>query len=184
MTRSSEASGLDAFNRAPLGEITPRLLSCLAVPRWADEVAAGRPYADPRTLRERAGASARAMTVAELDTALARHPRIGERARAGEHDAEFSRREQSGLGPADAEVAARLAAGNHAYEDRFDRVFLIRAAGRSAEQILAELERRLVNDEVAERAEVVAQLGEIALLRLDQVITALATTEKGGTWQP
>ena len=51
-----------------------------------------------------------------------------------------------------------------------DRVFLIRAAGRTGPQILAELERRLDNDDEAERAETVRQLREIALLRLDRLV--------------
>ena len=48
------------------------------------------------------------------------------------HQAELSRREQASIDSTDADVATRLAAGNRAYEQRFDRVFLIRAAGRSA----------------------------------------------------
>ena len=102
----------------------------------------------------------------ELEAALARHPRIGERAGAG-HDAAHSAREQSGVDRADAEVLQRLADGNRAYEERFDRVFLIRAAGRDSREILAELERRLGNDDDTERAETVDQLGQIALLRLE-----------------
>ena len=66
--------------------------------------------------------------------------------------------------------AAELAAGNVAYEQRFDRVFLIRAAGRSADEILAELERRLENDDAAERDETVRQLREIAVLRLESEV--------------
>ena len=70
----------------------------------------------------------------------------------------------------DAAVIAALADGNQQYEKRFDRVFLIRAAGRSSAEILAELRRRLDNDDEAERAETVTQLREIALLRLKDVI--------------
>ena len=62
---------------------------------------------------------------------------------ADEHEGSFSRAEQSGVGSDDADLADRLRNGNRDYEKRFDRVFLIRAAGRSGEQILAELERRL-----------------------------------------
>jgi 2-oxo-4-hydroxy-4-carboxy-5-ureidoimidazoline decarboxylase len=57
-----------------------------------------------------------------------------------------------------------------AYEERFERVFLIRASGRTGPQILAELDRRLGNDPATERAETVSQLREIALLRLEQVL--------------
>ena len=70
----------------------------------------------------------------------------------------------------DAAVMAALAEGNREYEQRFDRVFLIRAAGRSASEVLAELRRRLGNDDETERAETVAALREIALLRLKDVV--------------
>ena len=140
------------------------LLACLSVPRWADEVLAAQPYADRQALLDAADAAARELTDAELDQALAGHPRIGERGGAQ------STREQSGVDPSVGDTAARLAAGNAAYERRFDRVFLIRAAGRDAEQILAELDRRLRNDDASERAETVDNLREIALLRLEQAL--------------
>lgn len=157
---------VDGFNALPEAEATRRLLTCLAVPRWATEVAAGRPYADLSALTAAAGAAAAQLSDDELAAALDRHPRIGERAGAG-HDVEFSRREQAGV---DTDDATALADGNAEYEKRFDRVFLIRAAGRSSAEILAELRRRLTNDDETERAETVAQLREIALLRLTTVL--------------
>jgi 2-oxo-4-hydroxy-4-carboxy-5-ureidoimidazoline decarboxylase len=157
---------VDGFNALPEAEATRRLLSCLGVTRWAAEVADGRPYADLADLTARASAAAAELSDEELDQALAGHPRIGERAGAG-HEVEFSRREQSGVDEAD---AAALTDANRAYEQRFDRVFLIRAAGRGSAEILAELRRRLSNDDETERAETVAQLREIALLRLKDVI--------------
>jgi len=68
-------------------------------------------------------------------------------------------------------VAERLAEGNRAYEEKFGHVFLIRAAGRDATEILSELERRLSNDEGTERAETLGALRQIALLRLEQVVS-------------
>jgi 2-oxo-4-hydroxy-4-carboxy-5-ureidoimidazoline decarboxylase len=49
-------------------------------------------------------------------------------------------------------------------------VFLIRAAGRGPDEILAELTRRLDNDPAAERAETTAQLAEITRLRVQQLV--------------
>jgi len=158
---------IDAFNALPDHEIRARLGTCLDVPRWIDAVAAGRPYDDSDALLAQAEAAA-TLDDHELTRALAKHPRIGERASAG-HDAAFSSKEQAGVDRSDADVAERLADGNRAYEQRFDRVFLIRAAGRDATEILAELERRLVNDDEEERAETEQQMREIALLRLQQV---------------
>ena len=50
---------------------------------------------------------------------------------------------------------------NEEYERRFGHVFLIRAAGRSAEEMVTELDRRLGNDPTRERAEVTEQLAQI-----------------------
>jgi 2-oxo-4-hydroxy-4-carboxy-5-ureidoimidazoline decarboxylase len=161
-------SGLDAFNALPGEEARARLTRCLDVPRWVDTVLEGRPYADRDALLAVAGNAAE-LTDDELEAALAQHPRIGERAGAG-HDAAFSSREQAGVDRDDADVTARLAEGNRAYEARFDRVFLIRAAGRDSHEILSELERRLGNDDAAERAETAEQLRQIALLRLQEVV--------------
>ena len=137
------------------------LLGCLSVPRWADDVVAGQPYVDGQALLDTADEAARELTDEELDQALSGHPRIGERGGAQ------SQQEQSGVDPTAGDTAARLEAGNAAYEQRFERVFLIRAAGRDAEEILAELDRRLQNDDATERAETVDNLRQIALLRLE-----------------
>ena len=75
------------------------------------------------------------------------------------------------MADAAASDADAIAAGNTAYEQRFGRVFLIRAAGRTPEQILAELRRRLQGDEASEAAEALGQLAEIALLRLRSSVT-------------
>ena len=72
---------------------------------------------------------------------------------------------------ADAAVRAALLEGNRAYEERFDHVFLIRAAGRSPGEMLAELRRRLANDAETERAEVIEQLAQITALRLEELLT-------------
>ena len=160
---------VSAFNSLSADEARGLLRTCLDVPRWVDDVEGGRPYAGWSALRAAAEQSATGLTEAELEAALARHPRIGERADAN-HDAEHSEREQAGVDPADRDTASRLAAGNAAYEERFDRVFLIRAAGRSAAEILAELDRRLDNDDHTERDETIQQLGEIAVLRLESTV--------------
>jgi 2-oxo-4-hydroxy-4-carboxy-5-ureidoimidazoline decarboxylase len=142
-----------------------QLLACLSVPRWADDVLAGQPYADRLALLARADEAARSLSDSELDQALAAHPRIGERG--GAQMSDQSQREQAGVDSSQGDTATRLAAGNAAYEQRFGRVFLIRAAGRGAEEILAELDRRLGNDDETERAETVDNLRQIALLRLE-----------------
>ncbi|PVE98406.1 2-oxo-4-hydroxy-4-carboxy-5-ureidoimidazoline decarboxylase [Microbacterium sp. TPD7012] len=135
----------------------------LDIPRWYDTLIAGRPYASIAELTDAAAQVAAPLTAAEIDGALAHHPRIGERAQGESAEAALARKEQSGV---DAAAAAALADGNRAYEETFDRVFLVRAAGRSADDILALLQERLGNTAEQELAVIDQQLREIAALRL------------------
>ncbi len=160
-----KSDGATRFNELTEADAQAELHSCLAVPRWIDEMVAGRPYASAADAITLGGARARTMTPAEVELALARHPRIGERASA-QHDAAFSAREQSGMAQAGEDVAAAIRVGNVAYENKFGRVFLIRAAGREPAEMLVELQRRLASDDGAELSEVIEQLAQIAEGRL------------------
>lgn len=145
------------------------LESCLAVPSWVAELLAGRPYRNTADLLTQGRLSAWTLSADQVQSALSRHPRIGEAARGG-HDAEFTEQEQSGFDREDSELVAAMSRGNVDYESRFGRVFLIRAAGRTADEILSELRRRLANTSEVEFSEVVRELGEIAVLRLGQLV--------------
>ena len=163
--------GLAAFNVADEQQARQQLLTCLDAPGWADRVLAGRPYADLGELAAGMGAAAATLDDADLEQALARHPRIGERADAAKHDADHSTREQSGVDASDAELARRLADGNRAYEERFGRVFIVRAAGRTGPEILDHLRQRLDNDDDTERAMTIDQLTQIAVLRMKEALS-------------
>ena len=158
---------VDEFNALPADDARALVAGWLGVRRWVDEVVAGRPYSDTDALRRQAHDSALDLTDHELASALSRHPRIGERPSSNGAEARHSRSEQAGVKAADAE---RLRAANLTYEQRFGHVFLVRAAGRTSADILAELRRRLYNDEETEREETVTALRDIALLRMDEVV--------------
>jgi 2-oxo-4-hydroxy-4-carboxy-5-ureidoimidazoline decarboxylase len=163
---------LDDFNDEPADRAVQALRACNAAPRFAAEVAAGRPFRDVETLVSRAEEVARALPWDDVAIALAAHPRIGDRVEGTSAEAESSRREQASVGGADEATRQALLDGNRRYEERFDHVFLIRASGRSPEEMLAELERRLANDEDAERAEVTEQLAQITALRVKALVGA------------
>lgn len=154
---------LEEFNSSTRDAAVDVVKPALDIPRWYDGIVDGRPYATVAELSDAAMRVAAPLTPAELDAAIAHHPRIGERAAGHSAEAALARAEQAGV---DATAADALAAGNRAYEERFDRVFLVRAAGRSAEDILALLQQRLGNSPEQELAVVDQQLREIAALRL------------------
>jgi 2-oxo-4-hydroxy-4-carboxy-5-ureidoimidazoline decarboxylase len=156
---------LEEFNALEREAAMDVLRPSLDVDRWLAEVVDGRPYGSLGDLETAARKAADPLTPEEVEGALAHHPRIGERAAGSSAEAAFSRSEQAALQTSD-DVLARLEEGNRAYEKRFGRVFLIRAAGRSSEEILAALEARLANEPDTEERLVADQLREIALLRL------------------
>jgi 2-oxo-4-hydroxy-4-carboxy-5-ureidoimidazoline decarboxylase len=163
---------LDRFNEAPDPEVTQALAACCDVPTWVDAVRAQRPNVDTEQLLDVADTSARTFTRADVDRALAQHPRIGERAAGAGTEAAWSRQEQAAARTEDDAVQRELLAGNRAYEERFGRVFLICATGLSAGQILAALHERLRHDEDTEAAVVADELRKIALLRLRKLVEA------------
>jgi 2-oxo-4-hydroxy-4-carboxy-5-ureidoimidazoline decarboxylase len=162
---------LAEFNAAGSAAAQATLRPCIDVSRWVEAVAAARPFASRDQLLEFAAQAANPFTPAEVDAAMAHHPRIGERPTAASTEASMSRSEQAGVDPADAAAAEALARGNREYEEKFGRVFLIRAAGRTAPEILQALNQRLGNSPQEEDTIVAQQLREIALLRLEGLIS-------------
>jgi 2-oxo-4-hydroxy-4-carboxy-5-ureidoimidazoline decarboxylase len=162
---------LQDFNTVDAAEAAALVRVWADIPSFVDGIVASRPYASVDEVAARASQLAAAWNETDLDAALAHHPRIGEKPTASGAEGDASRREQASMASADDDVTARIAAGNAEYERRFGRVFLIRAAGRAPEEMLAELERRLANDPSDEWREAAAQLGEIAVLRLRGAVT-------------
>ena len=158
---------LAEFNRLDAAAAAEFIRPCADVERWIDAVVSRRPYSNVEECLSAARDAGADWTEEEIEGALGHHPRIGEQAAGGSREAELSRAEQSGVDAHDEEVHAALARGNRDYEARFGRIFLIRAAGRSSREILAELERRLSNSPEDEQVEAAEQLREIALLRLE-----------------
>jgi 2-oxo-4-hydroxy-4-carboxy-5-ureidoimidazoline decarboxylase len=157
---------IDELDALPADEAALALRACADVDGWVDDLVGHRPYGDVELLCARAVERAAGWTDADVEQALAGHPRIGERGDA------TSSREQAGMSEADDALRARMRAGNAAYEERFGRIYLVRAAGRSAEELLAILEQRLGNDPATEARETKRQLAEIAVLRLRGMVSA------------
>ena len=165
--------GIAVFNSLPAERARAELLTCGAVPAWAEAVAAGRPYPSRAALLSAADTAARSLTWEQVCQGLAAHPRIGERAQGDSREAAWSRQEQSGAAGADATGRVALVDANRKYEAKFGHVFLIFASGRDETEILAEARRRLGNDVATERIVVAEELRKIALLRLGRLIDGL-----------
>ena len=162
-------STLAEFNQAPVETLRPRLLSLTAAEEWADGLLAARPYDDLDAVLATSDAILAKLDEAQIDSALAGHPRIGERAEGlDEESAARSAKEQSSMSDADTSVQEAITQGNVEYEERFGRIYLVAAAGRSADELVALLRQRLGNDPVTELEVVRGELARISRIRLTQ----------------
>lgn len=141
-------------------------LRCVAVDRWARELAGSRPFPDVDGLLARADEVSAGLTAAELRRALDDHPRIGARTATGS----MSAAEQSAVDSVT--LADRLLAANLAYEERFGHIYLVCASGRDGADLLADCAARMANDPATELGVVRRELGRIARLRLERMIGA------------
>ncbi len=147
-----------------------QLRACCAADAWLSRMTLALPFASAKEALDLSDDVVLGLDDAALDQALGAHARIGERRLGSTTEDRWSRTEQAGALAVDTDVQDRLVEGNRRYEERFGHVFLIRAAGRSAEEMLTALEERLGHDEVTERDVVRRELAEIVRLRLLKVV--------------
>nr|WP_156935745.1 2-oxo-4-hydroxy-4-carboxy-5-ureidoimidazoline decarboxylase [Alkanindiges illinoisensis] len=162
------------FNQCTDEAATKVLQSCAHMPSWIRALVQQRPYTTVEQLYEQAKQQAGDWQWIEVEQALAQHPRIGQKQAAAvlsEEEQQFSANEQRDVQTSQHMEQALLQA-NQDYEQQFGHIFLIRAAGRTGEDILSELQRRLNNTVIQEQQEVIQQLAEIAVLRLQQGVIA------------
>ena len=161
---------LNQLNALPAPEAKALLLACCGSVRWAEEVAAARPFANVQALMERADDVWRSCTPEDWEEAFAQHPRIGERAAGGSALArDWSAGEQRAATGTDARTRDALVAANAEYERRFGRLYIVCATGLRAEEILANLEARLNNDPEWERRIAAEEQRKIMRLRLEKL---------------
>ena len=160
---------LASFNRLSRGEAERRLLACCGSRAWASAVAAGMPYASVPALMETADAESARLKASDWLEAFEAHPRIGEM---GGRSPASSNLEQKGVMSAREETLAVLAEGNRLYEERFGHVFLISAAGRSAEDVVAALRQRIENDPATELQVAAEEQRKITRIRLKSMLSS------------
>jgi 2-oxo-4-hydroxy-4-carboxy-5-ureidoimidazoline decarboxylase len=143
------------------------ILPCNGSLSWAEQLTALRPFATPFDLTCTADIIWRALPADAQQQDFNSHPRIGEQhaKSATAESLALSATEQSAAQLTN-DTAAALASANRTYEEKFNRIFIICATGKSAEEILTILHHRLLNDPATELREAAEQQRQITQLRL------------------
>ena len=142
-------------------------MRCCGSPRWAERLAARQPFAGPDDLFKQAEEVWWSLEPAQWLEAFSAHPRIGDKRAAGER---WAAQEQSGAASASAATLEALAAGNAEYERRYGHVFIVCATGKSAEEMLAILRKRLSNGPEDELRAAAGEQAKITRIRLEKLL--------------
>ena len=160
---------LARWNFLPIATAVNEILPCCGSRAWADGMVARRPLTDEATLLAASDEIWRSLPESDWQEAFSSHPRIGESRApkaAAPQSAAWSEQEQSNVADASDSAKIALAAANQVYERRFNRIFIVCATGKSPEEILKILHRRLENDDATELQEAAEQQRQITQIRL------------------
>lgn len=154
----------DHLNGLADADLRAALSRCCAAKRWVSKMVAERPFANDAVVFVSAQYIWRHLTKDDWVEAFAAHPRIGEKTKE-----QWAQAEQAGVATASPATLKALADGNKAYETKFGHVFLICAAGLSADSMLAELKKRTPNDPAKEMEIAAGEQAKITKLRLEKL---------------
>ncbi|MCU1243105.1 MAG: decarboxylase [Candidatus Acidoferrum typicum] len=160
---------LSRWNLLSVDQAAKEILPCCGSRAWASSMVSSRPVQDVATLLATSDRIWRELSAANWLEAFRSHPRIGETRGprgASVQSRHWSAQEQSHATESDDALRQALAEANREYEQRFHRLFIICAMGKSADEILANLRQRLNNDEATELQEAAEQQRQIAQIRL------------------
>jgi 2-oxo-4-hydroxy-4-carboxy-5-ureidoimidazoline decarboxylase len=158
------------WNSLDAAEAAREALPCCGSHAWAVALASKRPIADEASLVEASTAIWRGLPEQAWHEAFDSHPRIGQNhavSHATPESLQWSAKEQQNVSADDAAKLA-LAEANRRYEQKFGRIFIVCATGKTSAEILALLEARLQNDDATELRVAAEQQRQITQRRLNK----------------
>jgi 2-oxo-4-hydroxy-4-carboxy-5-ureidoimidazoline decarboxylase len=160
---------LARWNKLPQEDAAREICPCGGSRTWAASMALKRPMREEAALLAAANEIWRGVSEADWLEAFQSHPRIGESSAEKTLEAKssaWSAQEQQQAATADDAVKMALKQGNREYEQKFGRIFIVCATGKSAGEILEILRRRLHNDEATELRQAAEEQRQIMNIRL------------------
>jgi len=161
------SDALQQWNSAEKATALASAITCCGSTRWAGLLVQGRPFSTPAAVYSAADSTWAQMQEEDWLEAFACHPRIGERARQPDSQhGRWSTQEQKSSATAAEDTLAAIAQGNLEYEKKNGFTYIVCATGKSAEQMLAILLKRLQSDRRTELKEAAEQQRQILQIRL------------------
>ena len=144
-------------------------LPCCGSSAWAAALASKRPIPDEASLLAASNLIWLALPESAWREAFDSHPRIGQKTPQSRATAESLHWSALSLRAAlsqDTAAKRALEEANRRYEQKFGRIFIVCASGKTSAEILSLLEARIHNDAATELHEAAEQQRQITQLRL------------------
>ena len=164
---------LAELNVRPFDDSVAEFLRCCGASRWAEIMAASRPYPSEDVVYLAAERAWAQMGKEDYLEAFRAHPMIGgvaELRTKFASTAQWAKGEQAGVAGAPEEVLQDLASGNELYLAKFGYKFIICATGLSAPRMLLSLSERLGHEPEEELSISAAEQAKITRLRLEKLL--------------
>ena len=147
------------------GDAARTLAACCGSSRWVNAMLADRPFDSSEDLYASADSAWSQCGPDDWHEAFSHHPRIGDRVSGKEAQ------EQVGAQAASFSVKEQLTDANRRYEEKFGHIYIVCAAGKTAEEMLAIARTRLRNNPEAELRIAAEEQRKIMQLRLRKLIS-------------
>jgi len=164
---------IQTFNNLSFTKRQKELFKCCGSTEWSLKLA-NSTFKSVEELKKESDIVWFSLSEKDWKEAFSHHPKIGDVGSLKKKFAstsDWAAGEQSGVNSASDEVLADLKNSNDAYEKKFGYIFIVCATGKSAEEMLDLLKKRLINNPAFEGRIAAEEQNKITHLRLDKLFS-------------
>lgn len=164
---------LTEFNSLSKEKAQEALFFCCGSSAWANRMVDLRPLKTLKDFKDKASLIWNSLGEKDWKEAFSHHPKIGDIENLKKKFAStkaWAEEEQKGSQGASLQVLRALARGNETYENRFGFIFIVCATGKTAQEMLDLLEKRIKNAPDTELVNAAKEQEKIMHLRLEKLI--------------
>ena len=161
------------INSLPSDQAEAEFLKCCGSRMWAVKMTAARPFENIEEMVANSDRIWWSLDSSDWLQAFDGHPKIGEKKAAAPvagQSLSWSEKEQSGTRGSSSETMDELAELNRQYQEKFGFIYIVCATGKTADEMLGILRKRLENDPATELRNAAAEQAKITTLRLNKLI--------------
>ncbi len=161
------------LNKLSKEDVYPELEKCCGSKKWIKGMIKARPYDDKQSLHNTSDNIWQKVSTKDILEAFTHHPQIGDIDSLKKKFASTSKwagNEQQGTSETSDEILLALKQGNEDYLNKFGFIFIVCATGKSAQEMLNSLLKRLPNDKAIELHIAAAEQNKITHIRIDKLL--------------